>query len=607
MDHGKTSLIKALTGVDCDTHPEEKRRGITINNGYASLAFDDVNIGFIDVPGHHRYIKQMVAGASGIDFFLLVVAADDGVMPQTIEHLKILKLYGISRGVVAITKIDAVDEELRSLVQIDLIEELKKHFDQLPLIHFVSSVSGQGVEELKNSLVGFAKEKNDCTFPDFKMFIDRSFSVKGIGTVVTGTMLGGELFVGKKIYLNGKDILVKALQVHGSSVQTVTGKKRVAIQLGSVGVTDVGRGDFLSSFSFEPKSLIDCQIRVENIDSLFKEKKTAQALFFIGAIEVVCKIRMLESFDAISNARDKLFVQVELTKKVPVFFGDRFILRNSSNEETLGGGVVLDTAPLVHRKFSLELIESLAGRAEGNLEKIIESEIEKYQMPVSIKQLLQQFSINLEELKAGLSDSKAVSLVGDSLIGKRVLGQYKDRVVEVISKYNRENFALEEGLSLNSINAITEVESLTTLLVEMLLSEGVIRKSKISGFNLSVHSPQLTKEQVVYLDEITKDAELKLIDDSLMEKVLGKRDEKQLLSYMIENKIVKKIGDSYIDKIKLELARVKLVKFLEDNGEISVANARDIWNSNRKSSVAILEYFDSVNLTKRVGDARILE
>lgn len=354
VDHGKTSLIRALTGVDLDTRPEERTRGITIALGFVPLDLPaGRRVAFVDVPGHERLVRTMIAGATGIDAALLCVSAQDGVMPQTREHLAILELLGVSHGIIALTKADLVDQELLELAAEEIADEVTGTFLEGAAIVPVSAVAGTGLDDLKEALEALPVELEDAGGP-FRLPVDRAFSRPGFGTVVTGTAWSGTLAVGDTVRLLPDDLeaRVRGLQTHGVATDTVRAGWRVAINLSGVDVEQAPRGTVVCTGHVPSSQMIDVHLRV--LDSAPELDDGAAVRFLVGTSEVLGRLYLAEHADQL-EPDSEVYAQVRLESPVAVLPGDRFILRRASPMDTLGGGVVVDPwAPRLRRKDRVE-------------------------------------------------------------------------------------------------------------------------------------------------------------------------------------------------------------------------------------------------------------
>jgi len=370
IDHGKTSIVKALTSIDCDTHPEEKKRGITINLGFAySQIEEDKYLAFVDVPGHHRFIRNMISGASGIDYLMLIIAADDGIMPQTKEHFKICSMLGIQRGVIVLNKIDLVDEERIDQVKMDIKHLIQGSFlDEVEILE-VSALSGLGVDNLKNHLLQQINQKEKkYSASNFRMYLDRFFNVDGFGTVVTGTVAEGSVSTEDSlIHLpSEKKIRVRQIQRHDKEVDTAVKGTRAAINIAGGKKLNLQMGDMFVKHPLVKSQKLDAKIFL--LDDIKKIKKSFEALLFSGTYKTTVKIKLLDKISL--EPGQSALVQIELAQAWYFFYGENFILRNTSSDQTIGGGKIIDPTPLHHKKKPDSLIQDLTKVSENETEYI---------------------------------------------------------------------------------------------------------------------------------------------------------------------------------------------------------------------------------------------
>src|SRR5271155_2733075 len=367
IDHGKSSLVEALTGTNPDRLEEEKRRGITLDLGFAFLTLEGVRLGLVDVPGHERFVRNMLAGAGGIDLLLLVIAADEGIKPQTREHFEICRLLGIPRGIITITKSDLVDADTLGLVRLEIEEFVRGSFLESAPIVAVSARSGAGLDELKNVLRSAAQAvtAKDAT-QNFRLPIDRSFAMKGFGTVVTGTLISGAVQVEDEVelYPARKRLRVRGLHSGGKQIERAVAGQRTAVNLASVEHGEIKRGMVLAPAGiFEPGKRVDARIAL--LASARELKKRARGHFYQGTAEAVAEVVLLGSGDGLA-AGESGFAQLRLDQPVLVLPGDRFILRQFSPVETIGDGVVLDARAARHRRGDAAVASLLATIERGD-------------------------------------------------------------------------------------------------------------------------------------------------------------------------------------------------------------------------------------------------
>jgi selenocysteine-specific elongation factor len=377
VDHGKTALVKALTGIDTDRLQEEKERGMSIELGFASLPLSNhQSASIIDVPGHEKFIKNMLAGASGIDLALMVIAADDGVMPQTIEHLEIMQLLGLQRGVIALTKIDLVDQEWLELVTDEIREKMNGSFlAEAPILQ-ISSVTGQGISELKQVIESeLSSIQTKHEEGPFRLPIDRIFTITGIGTVVTGTLISGTIHLGDPVEVMPKKLKSRArhLQSHGHKVESIHAGMRTAVNLAGLDVEEIERGDVVTSDqALTPTSMIDARFYLLPDAPKAIENRT-RIRFHLGTAEILGRIILLDK-DAL-NLGEEAFVQIRLESPTVAVRGDRFVVRSYSPQHTIGGGTIIAPNPPKHHRFSSKTQAYLETAEKGdlaeNLERIV--------------------------------------------------------------------------------------------------------------------------------------------------------------------------------------------------------------------------------------------
>lgn len=462
VDHGKTSLIRALTGIDCDTHKEEKERGITINLGFAHLELtDDLSLGIVDVPGHKDFIKTMVAGVHGIDFVLLVIAADSGIMPQTREHFNIIKMLGVKHGLIALNKADLADDDMIELAKLEIMEFVEgSALENAPIVP-VSSITGLGIAELRQEITKVAasiSEKSHSTL--FRMYIDRIFNLRGVGIVVTGSVLGGEVIASQEIYLMpGKygKLKVKSLERHGKPVEKVSAGDRAAINLSGLKYEDFERGMLLAGEPLPEITLLDAQ--VELFPGNQRIGLWSQMIFQTGTFSSKAKIHLLTKNEIAGN--ETAVAQIQLEKPAILLNHDRFILRNTSNDLTIGGGIILDNRPLHHRRRTEKLrqnleVLALAITSQQNLNAIIRLEIEKANKPILIENLAALLTKSIPEIEAAVSQSdlqsSLIEFEGNKyFVSESFSGKISTKIIEALRAWHAQNPLKEHGLEVREI------------------------------------------------------------------------------------------------------------------------------------------------------------
>ncbi len=567
VDHGKTALIKALTDIDCDTHKEEKERGITINLGFSHLNLPSgESFGIVDVPGHKDFIKTMVAGAFGIDIVLLVVAADSGVMPQTAEHLKIIEMLGVQNGIVVLTKIDLVDEEMLELAELEVSEFLEgTNLEDVPIVK-VSSITGDGIETLISeisSLLPKIKEKNATD--QFRMYVDRIFNVKGIGFVVTGSVLEGEVETGKDLYLlpgKSKKVKVRNIERHGETVNKVFQGDRAALNLAGLKLEDYRRGMVLSDKLIEDTSMVDAVFTL--FDDNYKIGLWTNVIFYTGTFECGARMHLLDK-DTV-DAGERAIVQIHLEKPVILLNRDKFILRNSSNDLTLGGGDIIDVRPLHHKKRTPKLLEALNDLAEATLNSdklfnLIKIEVRKENAPAFPEKVAEKLGLKTEDiLKECIENNDgSIRIVTranrEILVNEEIHIQYFNSVIDILKNYHQKNSILDEGMESKEFigkfgfTASDAGKLYLEALMTLMLKEGLIKR---------VDSTWVLKDHEVKLDPKTKE-QLVWVEDAIKNVGMDKANEDDLAALAQSEKITR-------DRFKMflkYLGRKKILIFCE--------------------------------------------
>ncbi len=624
IDHGKTSLIRALTGIDTDRLKEEKQRGITIELGFAYLDLPDgTRLGIVDVPGHERFVKHMVAGATGIDLVALVIAADEGVMPQTREHLEICHLLRVKEGLVVLTKIDLVDDpEWVDMVEEDIREFLKGTFlDNAPVVR-VSAVTGEGLDALKDVLFQMVpKVPPRSTSGPFRLSIDRVFTMKGFGTVVTGTSLSGRLRVGDPVtvYPSGIATKVRGLQVHNQEVQEAFPGQRTAINLQGVDRDAVQRGEVVATpDSLLPSYMLDVSLELLG-DAPQPLKDRQKIRFHTGTTETVATLVLLDREQLAPG--EKTYAQIRLDRPLAVLRGDRYVLRSYSPIRTLGGGAVLHPVPKKHKgKDKAAAALTLGILEDGEAAAVIQWHLrDAGWMGVSEKEL--QIRANLfgkafsEALERLLNQKKAVLYDRENrrFIDPEALEALQANVTAVLDAYHAKN-PLKPGMPKEEIPAQMDRPVDPKLLhsvLRRLAEEGVVFMEK-EWVRLSGHKGDLgAAEKAIQerLEEIYRKAGLQppFFKDAAADLPGSPRQHKDVLEWMLnQGRLVKVKEDLFFHADAIADLQKRLVAFLNEHGEISAAQFKDMTQASRKYTIPLLEFFDGQRLTIRIGDVRRL-
>ena len=451
IDHGKTTLIKALTGRETDTLKEEKKRGISINLGFTYFDLPSKKrAGIVDVPGHEKFIKNMLAGASGLDMVLLVVAADEGVMPQTVEHLDILTYLNIKNGMIVLTKSDTVDEEFRELVKEDIRENVQGTFLEEAEIIEVDSISRKGLDELISKIDDMTEEIEDKNLNSpARLNIDRVFSIKGFGTVVTGTLIEGKISVDDDLVIYPKELptKIRSIQVHGESVDTAYAGQRTAINISNVKVEEIERGDVLASVnSLEEAMMLDVKLSIVKHMNIGLKHWDRLRLYH-GTREILCRAVPLEVEEI--NPGESGFVQLRLEESIVAKKGDKFVVRRYSPMETIGGGVIVDTNPRKHKRFDKNVIEALAVKEKGELTDILEEYIKanskNYPNIKDIMSYSGENEANIKEALNKLIEENKIVAVNNMYMHIIQYDKLKEVLLKTLQDYHKK-FRLRKGM-----------------------------------------------------------------------------------------------------------------------------------------------------------------
>lgn len=610
IDHGKTTLIRALTGMNTDRLKEEQKRGISIDLGFTHFDLPSgKRAGIIDVPGHEKFIKNMLAGVSGMDLVMLVVAADEGVMPQTMEHLEILNFLDIEKGIVVLTKCDNVDDELMEIVEEDLKEQIKDTFlANAPVIQ-VDSISKRGMDELKkkiDELVEEVEERNLTTNP--RLYIDRSFSVKGFGTIVTGTLIEGTLRVGDDVVIYPGEIesKIRTLQVHGEDSQQAFAGQRTAVNLANVKKEDVKRGDVLSvKESLEPTMMVDCKFKLmKNIEKPLQYWERIR--FYHGTGETLGRIAILEN-DEIHPGQDA-YIQLRLESPIVVKQNDKFVIRRYSPMETVGGGYVIDPNPKKHRKMDGDVVESLKLKEKGSLDEIISELIRKektgYYSIKDIARLLGEKDENLKPAIAKLVEEKQVFDFNGIYMHVEKYTRMMQSIKETLQKYHSANL-LRKGMLKEELRTRIEKKLSNKEFYSLLEEAESTGEIKIDGNYVSKLSfeVRLTPQDIKLKTKI----EGSLLEDrysprKIWDVIPKNQHNMDLVEFMNEDTIIKVEDELYFNKSVYDEAVDKMSGFIAQNENIQLAQFRDLIGGSRKYCMILLDDFDKRKITRKIED-----
>lgn len=614
IDHGKTTLIKALTGRETDTLDEEKKRGISINLGFTYFDLPNKKrAGIVDVPGHEKFIKNMLAGACGIDMVLLVIAADEGVMPQTIEHLDVLKFLNVKNGIIVLTKCDNVDKEFKDLVKEEIIEKIKGTFLEESEIIEVDSISRRGIDKLVNEIDKLSNEI-DGRNKDFpaRLNIDRVFSVKGFGTVITGTLIEGKIGIDDSLVIYPKQIKTKirSIQVHGESVKIAYAGQRTAINISNVKVEDVKRGDVLAlNSSLEETHMLDVKISMVNHSD--KEIKHWDRLrLYHGTREIFCRAVPLDK-EVINNGETG-YLQLRLEESIVAKKGDEFVVRSYSPMETIGGGIIVDIAKKKHKRFDDKVIETFKMKEKGELKDILEEYLKNNTNEnCTIKNMMiyskENDNIIIDALDKLILDSKVI-LINNMYIHITQYNKIKEHMIAILNQYHKK-YRLRKGMLKEEIRSklnITLKSREVDILLANLCKEEIIKVIdnyiSLCEFKINLNNKQI--EIKTQIEKLVKNSGLSKI--LRIDEVCKNAYYKEVLEYMIYDEIIKLDDEHILHKTMYEKIKKDLIEFLNINKEITLGQYRDLIKSSRKNCMIILENFDRNKITKRIDDKRIL-
>ncbi len=606
VDHGKSVLIRALTGIDPDRLPEEKERGMTIDLGFAWMKLPSgQEVGIVDVPGHERFVKNMLAGVGGIDLALLIVAADEGIMPQTREHLSILDLLDINKGIVVITKKDLVDEEFLSLVRLEIEELIKSTVLALAPIVAVSAMTGEGIPELVaaiDRILATAKPRKDIGRP--RLMIDRVFTIAGSGTVVTGTLVDGSLSVGQEVEIvpSGLKARLRGLQTHKSRVDTAIPGSRVAANLTGVALSQLERGDVVTSPGWlVPASRIDVRLRMLP-EPRRPLRHGATVSFFSGAAEVLAKVHLLEKEKLESG--DISWAQLALFKPVALIKGDHFIIRSSM--DTLGGGQIINPHAARHRRFRSTIIQALKTRAEGETEDVVVGTLEINQ-PLNLEEITVQCDLVAEEARRvmdELAKKGRVVVVGTGRQSLFFTTSGWERLVKAaqtaVEDYHRK-FPARPGMPKGEL--ISKLGLAANSPVWQRLFDDKILAEDAAAVRIPSYSVKLTQQQQAKID-----AYLHALGQNPYSPPGDVTLEPDLLNLLIEQQRVVRVSSGVVFSASAYNEMVaKVLAYAKSKGKVTLGEVRDILGTSRKYAQALLEYMDEKKLTRRVGDERVVK
>ena len=621
IDHGKTTLVKALTGIETDRLKEERQRGISIELGFAPFNLPSgQKAAIVDVPGHERFIRHMLAGAFGIDMVLFTIAADEGVMPQTREHMDIIELLGVNKGIVVITKKDMVDEEWLMMIE----EEIREYADKSILkgcpIVAVSAMTGDGIKDLLQTIETVSAEVVEKpVFGQARLPIDRVFSVSGFGTVVTGTLWSGQINVGDSLELMPvqRSVKIRTLQVHNEKVSTAYAGQRVAVNLQGIDIQDIKRGYLLASSGYlEPSFRINTRLRLLSSSSRTL-KNWNRIRFHLGTDETLGRIVLLDRDELMPG--DEAYAQIVMEKQVVAHKGDPFVIRYYSPPHTIGGGSVIDPNAPRQKRFKEEVLNDLMVKEEGTLYDLVLHELEASGTePLSVQEIARRTGnseTNIdEEIQQLRDDEKIIDTSGKgnyffSAVAVQAMGKTMiDTINEYLQKYPLRPGYPKEDMRSRWFNHLNP--KVFTGLLKYYEDNGIMQ-SQAKFITLPGYEPHPGEKENTIITAIKKEFQQNEFNPPAFEDIetlknLNEAELNEIIAYLVEQGFLFKISDNmYFSVDAIEKGKELLTDYFSREKELSLATARDIFNTSRKYTLPLIEYYDRIRFTRRIGDMRI--
>ena len=618
IDHGKTTLIKALTGRNTDRWEEEQRRGITIDLGFTYFDLKNGDrVGIIDVPGHEKFINNMVAGVVGMDLVLLVVAADEGIMPQTREHMDILGLLGIKKSILVINKCDLVDEEWLELVEEEIQEELEGTFLEGAPVVKVSAATGQGLDELTDTIQQLMSDevvaKDTQTIP--RLPIDRAFTLSGFGTIITGTLISGTITREDvlEMYPIGKECKIRNIQVHGQNQDKCYAGQRVAINLSNVKKKEIRRGCVLApKNSMKNTDLLDVKLKVLE-DSMRILTNHERLHLYTGTSEILCRAVLLDK-EQIGPGEEGL-VQLRLEEEIAVKRGDRFVVRFYSPMETIGGGIVLEPNPVRKKRFDAQAIEELKKKESGSLGDVMELQIKEHgDTMITLAELAQVMAHSVDELKEYLEELEESGTIFVFPMKKDTYLWHRDsefavrqKIEETLQKYHSEHpyrYGMKKAEIHNTF--LKKIKpNIFDAYIERMTGENVYGRREeylsLPGYEVPKDAMYLQTEKLI--EDTFEKAGYDFVRFSEIDfgKIPRQTAEDVVLMMIDEGKVLRINEEMFTMKHLMDEAKEKIQNHLKEENLITIAQVRDMFSTSRKSAKPILEYMDSIKVTKKTG------
>ena len=618
IDHGKTTLIKALTGRNTDRWEEEQRRGITIDLGFTYFDLKNGDrVGIIDVPGHEKFINNMVAGVVGMDLVLLVVAADEGIMPQTREHMDILGLLGIKKSILVINKCDLVDEEWLELVEEEIQEELEGTFLEGAPVVKVSAATGQGLDELTDTIQQLMSDevvaKDTQTIP--RLPIDRAVTLSGFGTIITGTLISGTITREDvlEMYPIGKECKIRNIQVHGQNQDKCYAGQRVAINLSNVKKKEIRRGCVLApKNSMKNTDLLDVKLKVLE-DSMRILTNHERLHLYTGTSEILCRAVLLDK-EQIGPGEEGL-VQLRLEEEIAVKRGDRFVVRFYSPMETIGGGIVLEPNPVRKKRFDAQAIEELKKKESGSLGDVMELQIKEHgDTMITLAELAKVMAHSVDELKEYLEELEESGSIFVFPMKKDTYLWHRDsefavrqKIEETLQKYHSEHpyrYGMKKAEIHNTF--LKKIKpNIFDAYIERMTEENVYGRREeylsLPGYEVPKDAMYLQTEKLI--EDTFEKAGYDFVRFSEIDfgKIPRQTAEDVVLMMIDEGKVLRINEEMFTMKHLMDEAKEKIQNHLKEENLITIAQVRDMFSTSRKSAKPILEYMDSIKVTKKTG------
>ncbi|HEY4840899.1 MAG TPA: selenocysteine-specific translation elongation factor [Terriglobales bacterium] len=620
IDHGKTALVKALTGIDADRLEEEKRRGITIDIGFAHLELpapdgSKIRLGFVDVPGHERFVRNMLAGVGGIDLVLLVIAADEGIKPQTREHFDICRLLAIRRGITVLTKSDAVDAETLEVVRLEVEDYVRGSFldaAQSPMVA-VSSLTSAGLNELKSALAQVASEvavKDSAALA--RLPIDRVFTMKGFGTVVTGTLVAGTVRKSDEdeleLFPAGKRVRVRGVQVHGSAAEAAVAGQRTALNLAGVSTEDLARGMTLATANtFHSTSRVDALLSL--LPSAKPLKGGARVHFHAYTTETIAEVRLC----GIKQLKpgDEDYAQLRFAEPMLLLPGDRFIVRQFSPVVTIGGGVVLDAAPLTRKPRTRDAVTFLETMRNGSAEQILAARVARRgAMGLRLVDVAGEMNIWCGETMK-LAAKAGLVCFGQILISPAAYAEAQSGVLQSLKKFQDAN-PLVAGMSKEELRDQANLgPEIFCSVIEQLVKEKKLEVAgelvHLAGRGVVMKDEEAESKKIIEHAFASAGLKVPSLKGVLASLKVDKIRAQKIVTLLLRDKVLIKISEDLVfhQSVLLDLRR-KISALKATAPKIDVARFKDMTGVSRKYAIPLLEYLDREHVTRRVGDERVI-